>query len=280
MLHDTFDRRAVPQGASFAMRPAADGWPLRVFEWPQIAENTRGSMIFQPGRGDCVEKYFETLCHWHAQGWSITGFDWRGQSGSGRLLDDPHIGHIDSFATWTRDLGDFWQHWSQSAVGPKVIVGHSMGGHLVLRGLMEKLIDPDAMVLSAPMLGFETKMLPLSWVAGAVALLARIMPTRLAWANNERPSRPGVKRRSYLTHDTVRYEDELWWRDKKPDLVLGPPSLQWLAAAYASTGWTAAACRLEKIQTPILIVGTDGDKLVSPSVMRRFAKRIPGADQT
>ncbi len=259
------------------MQSAEDGWPLRVFDWPQSGPAARGSILFQPGRGDIIEKYLETLAHWHDQGWAISGFDWRGQSGSGRLLDDPHIGHIDDFSTWIKDLGYFWNRWARTAVGPKIVIGHSMGGHLVLRGLMENVIDPDAMILSAPMLGFETKILPVRWVAGAVSFLARFAPNRLAWPDNERPSRPGVQRRSFLTHDTARYEDELWWREHKPELVLGPPSLSWLSSAYASTRWIGAGRRPEGLRTPLLIVGTDGDKLVSPTIMRRFADRIPNA---
>ncbi len=272
-----FDRRALPSGAAFTSFPARDGWPLRRFDWPQTGKVARGSLLFQTGRGDMIEKYLETLAHWHAQGWAITGFDWRGQGGSGRLLADLHVGHIDDFKTWTSDLGYFWQEWIKTAPSPRLAVGHSMGGHLILRGLMEGQIATDAMILSAPMLGFEAKFFPVGWIAKLVNLAARIWPQKLAWPENERPSRKNVKRRSYLTHDNLRYEDESWWREQNPELVLGPPSLKWLAASYRSMQWMAADHRLEAIRTPILIVGTDGDKLVSPAAIRHFASRIPEA---
>ncbi len=266
------------------MHPAKDGWPLRVFDWPQTAADeghasgkARGSILFQTGRGDMIEKWFETLAHWHAQGWAITGFDWRGQGGSGRLLADPTTGHIQDFAIWTADLAEFWSGWKARATGLHVVIGHSMGGQLVLRSLMEGSIDPDGLILSSPMLGFETKALPVSLVAAAVRLAAAIAPERKAWPSNERPSAPDVRRRSFLTHDDTRYEDELWWREENPALVLGPPSLRWLAAAYQSTLWTAAGNRLEKIATPVQIIGTEGDQLVSVQAIRDFAARIAGA---
>ncbi len=269
-------RRAIPEGASFDVWHARDGWPLRRFDWPQTGA-ARGSILFQTGRGDLMEKWFESLAHWHAQGWNITGFDWRGQGGSGRVLPDPLTGHIDDFKIWTRDLSDFWADWSASAPGPHIAIGHSMGGHLVLRTVLEGTIKPDKIILSAPMLGFETKMLPVSWVALAVRLVGAIAPHRPAWKSNERPSAPNVRRRSYLTHDDSRYEDELWWREQQPDHVLGPPSLGWLSAAYQSTIWTSAGKKLENLNIPTFFFGTDGDQLVSPEAIRAFAARVPGA---
>jgi lysophospholipase len=270
-------RRAIPEGAFFDTWAAKDGWPIRRFNWPQ-KDHARGSILFQTGRGDMIEKWFECLAHWHSQGWSITGFDWRGQGGSGRVIDDPRTGHIDDFQIWTMDLADFWAEWVASSPGPHIAMGHSMGGHLVLRTVLEGTIEPDKLILSAPMLGFETKLLPVSWVAQAVRLVGSIAPHRPAWKSNERPAAPNVRRRSFLTHDDSRYEDELWWREQQPDHVLGPPSLGWLAAAYKSTLWTAAGERLESLNIPTFLVGTDGDQLVSPAAIRAFAARIPNAE--
>jgi lysophospholipase len=270
-----FDRRRVPPGASFQMIPASDGWPLRRFDWLPPGP-ARGSILFQTGRGDMIEKYFEACAHWHAAGWSITAFDWRGQGGSGRFIADPHVGHVEDFGIWTADLAAFWRDWKEESAGPHVIMGHSMGGHLVLRALLEGGIDPDAAILSAPMLGFETGLLPVRWVARFVKMLATYWPERRAWPQNERPSLPGEGRQKFLTHDRPRYDDESWWRAQKPELVLGPPSLGWLAAAYASTLWTEGEGRLEQLNTRLLIVGTEGDKLVSPAAIHRIASRIKG----
>ena len=270
-------RREKPADAVFDSWSAHDGWLLRRFHWPQLGE-AKGSILFQTGRGDLIEKWFEALAHWHAQGWNVTAFDWRGQGGSGRVLPDPLTGHIDDFGIWTRDLADFWAGWAAAAPGPHIAIGHSMGGHLVLRAALEGTIKPDKMVLSAPMLGFETQMLPVGLVALAVKAVAAIAPHRPAWKSNERPSAPNIRRRSYLTHDDSRYEDELWWREQQPDHVLGPPSLGWLSAAYQSTLWTAAGERLEGLNIPTFFFGTDGDQLVSPAAIRAFAARVPGAE--
>src|SRR3546814_8207935 len=106
-------RRRLPDGAIVDHWTAADGWPLRRFDWPGDPPSARGSILFQGGRGDIFEKYLETFAHWHNRGWSITSFDWRGPGGSGRLSADPHIGHVADFATFIADFRDFWSGRSE-----------------------------------------------------------------------------------------------------------------------------------------------------------------------
>lgn len=152
-----------------------------------------------------------------------------------------------------------------------------MGGHLILRALAEKRIAADAAVLVAPMLGFETGVLPLSLAASFVNAAARLAPERSAWKVNERPASARISRQSFLTHDAERYADEIWWKSEKPELALGPPSLRWLAQAYASCVALEAPGKIEHIATPTLILGTEGDRLVSPGAIPRFAARLPKA---
>ncbi len=268
-------RRTYPADATITMQPMDNGWPVRVFAWP--AASARGSILFLGGRGDIIEKYLEAFAHWHTQGWSVTAFDWRGQGGSGRLLADPMVGHSPGFATWIDDLATFSARWSARTPGPHIVIGHSMGGHLILRALAEGRVTPDAAVLVAPMLGFETAMLPVGLVAAIVGFAARgRLGERLAWKTNERPAAAHASRAGFLTHDRERYADELWWKSEKPELSLGPPSIKWLADAYRST----VALRdtdLSKIATPVLVLGTWGDKLVSPKAIADIVPRIPGA---
>lgn len=272
----SFNRRALPGGASIDSWVAADGWPLRTFIWP--SGGGRGSLLFLGGRGDIFEKYFETFAHWHDAGWSITSFDWRGQGGSGRLSDDPHCGHADDFAPWIEDLAAFYAKWASDNPGPRVIVCHSMGGHLTLRALVERRIAPDAAVLVAPMLGLKSAPFGPRLGAKVAGLMCRIGdPKRLAWKTNERPGVPDRSRQSLLTHDLDRYEDEIWWKHEKPEIALGPPSWAWVAAAYRSTLALEAPGTLESVTTPILLLEARADRLVDPAAIERQAARLPDA---
>ncbi|MEK6637467.1 MAG: alpha/beta hydrolase [Pseudomonadota bacterium] len=271
-------RRAHPIGATISQTIMHDGWPLRTFDWP-VTGDVRGSILFQGGRGDFIEKYLESFADWHAQGWSIAAFDWRGQGKSGRLCDDANVGHIDDFAVWIDDLAEFFKRWKATSPGPHIVIGHSMGGHLIMRALVEARIAPDAAVFIAPMFGIETPPVPLGVARFLFSGLSKIgLSKRPAWKGNERPAAPWASRQRFLTHDADRYADETWWTEKDPGLVLGPPSFGWLAAAIASTRGTEAPGALEGVAVPILILGTEGDRLVSRAAIRRFAARLSGAE--
>lgn len=254
-----------------------DGWPLRTFAWPVEGAAQRGAILFQTGRGDVFEKYLELFSRLHRSGWSVTAFDWRGQGGSGRMSDNPHCGHIDDFGTYIGDLNAFFADWKAKTPGPHVVMGHSMGGHLVLRAIAESGIAPDAAILIAPMLGLKT---PVG--ARLTEIAARIMrrlgnPARPAWKGNEKPNTTET-RQSLLTHDAERYSDELFWQQAQPELLTGPPSWNWLVEAFASCRRLRKdADSLRRISTPILMLLADADGLVDPAAARAIAAELPDA---
>jgi lysophospholipase len=273
-----FDRRSIPREAVETRWTAPDGHPIRRIDWLIPNGACRGSLLFMAGRGDAYEKYLETLDYWHRRGWRVTAMDWRGQAGSGRFGADDVTGHIDDFAIWVADLAAFWEDWEKSTPGPHVLAGHSMGGHLVLRAIAEGKVDPVAVVLSAPMLGFLNSGVP----AGLMQIVAKLMrrigdPRRTAWKWSEKPGQLPANRASLLTHDADRYGDEVWWRERRPELAMGPGSWGWVERAYASMRGLTRSGVLEKITLPIMIVATSSDRLVDNTAIERAARRMPRA---
>lgn len=273
MLSPPLYRRAIPAEARISRWIGPGGWDFRRFDWPAPAA-PRGSILFQTGRGDLFEKYLESFAHWHGQGWSITALDWRGQGGSGRFSGQQHVGDIDDFATYIADFHAFWAEWAPLAAGPRVLIGHSMGGHLVLRALAEGLADPAAAVLIAPMLGLHS---PFGAALGE--RFARLLGgagnvARPAWKANERPGTTQT-RQALLTHDPDRYDDEIFWQMTCPDLLLGPPSWRWVIRAFASTRLLRADPRLRTMRVPVLMLVADADRLVDPGAARAVAAKLP-----
>lgn len=274
----------IPVGRSYPARStidywtAPDGWPLRRFTWPGKEGERRGAMLFLTGRGDMFEKYLESFAHFHGLGWGIGSIDWRGQGGSGRLSANPQLGHCEDFNVWVDDLCALYGEWIDGVPGPHVVVAHSMGGHILSRALSARLIKPDAAVLIAPMLGLNSGILP-ARIAGPVARLMCALgdPARAAWKNVEKPGIGPSLRQALLTHSAERYSDEIYWHDHMPQLKLGPPSWQWLNAAYRSLAMLDSPGTLEKIETPLLILAAERDRLVDTRAIRRAAKRIGGA---
>lgn len=270
-----FDRRAWPMGGRLDYWHAPDGWALRRY---RLGKGRRGRMLVLNGRGDMIEKYLEVIDHWAGRGWEVTSFDWRGQGGSGRLTDDPLCGHIGNFADYIADLRAFAADWRAEKPGPAVMLGHSMGGHMLLRALAEGMRQPDAAVLVAPMLGVHTAPLP-RWLAVAVArmMLASGAGDKRAWTQKEDSERQRVVRQKRLTHDPDRYADELWWRDHSREIALGPPSWNWVAQALESTRELAEGPGVAQVGCPLLILATEMDRLVSTAAIRQVAARLPNA---
>lgn len=273
---EAINRRAIPPDANESTWIASDGHVLRRIDWPGGAASARGSILFFPGRGDNYEKYLESLEELHRADWQVTAADWRGQAGSGRLGADETTGHIEDFASWIDDLAEFWDHWKSSHPGPHVLAGHSMGGHLVLRALIEKRVDPNAVFLSAPMLGFVGPQLPLGLLQGVARMMTAVGdPARPAWKWSEKPGELPEGRQALLTHDEERYADEIWWRENRPELVMGPGSWGWVERAYASTRVLDAPGAMEAVEVPVQILSTTNDKLVSHRAAVRAAERLP-----
>lgn len=270
-----FDRRAIPAGAIESLWHAPDGYPIRQIRWTPPEGAARGSILFLPGRGDYYEKYAETLEHWRRQGWQVSAIDWRGQAGSGRLGADPVTGHVSDFGVWIADLAAYWPGWVKANPGPHVLAGHSMGGHLALRAVAEKAVAPDALVLSAPMLGF-IGVLPRQFMHSLARWMTKLGdPRRPAWKWSEKPGEVPVNRQRLLTHDEDRYADELWWREHRPELKMGPGSWGWVERAFASNSLLERPGALEAIAIPVFTITTSNDKLVSPRAIERAMARIP-----
>ena len=241
-------------------------------DWP-ARRNPRGSLLYAGGRGDFIEKYIEALHHWRQAGWNVTTFDWRGQGAS---RGDIEGGNLGDFEAWIADLAALSSNVRADSAGPHIVIGHSMGGHLVLRALAERRVAPDAAVLTAPMI--EVNSAPLPGLAGAPLaelMCATGMSDVRMWTNPPRGTPWWDRRQASLTKSPQRYADELYWWGREPGFQIGPPSWGWMRAAYRSASEWFTPARLAKVAEPVLIVGTDRDRLVSPSAIRRVAGLLP-----
>ncbi|MDE2404498.1 MAG: alpha/beta hydrolase [Sphingomonadales bacterium] len=270
-----FARRSIAASLRESTWTAADGQVLRRIDGAGKAPS-RGALLFLPGRGDCYEKYLETLGQWQAAGWDVTALDWRGQAGSGRAGLDALTGHVDDFAVWVADLAAFWREWRAGSPGPHVLVAHSMGGHLALRAVAEGAVDPRALVLSAPMLGLHGLGLPTRVLGRFARIMAALGdPRRPAWRDSEKPGAHFATRMRLLTHDAARYADEDFWRAARPELAMGPASWGWVRAALDSIARLDAPGVLEAVTIPVLLLGTRCDRLVRYRAIARAAARLP-----
>lgn len=268
-------RRVHPPGATFGTWIAPDGWALRRMDWRQKhGTKARGSLIFANGRGDFIEKYLEAYAHWHGRGWNVTAFDWRGQGGSRGPGYD-----YESFDILIDDLAALLAGWRGDYPGPHAAIGHSMGGHLLLRTLVERKPDLDAAVLVAPMIGVNSAPTP-AWLAPTIANAMYRLGLGQApmWKTPPAMRRPGGQRQRNLTGSRARYEDEAWWWEREPDWNLGAPSWGWMRAAFRSAAAAFTDRRLAGVKMPVLLLAAGHDRLVSTMEIGRAARELPRAE--
>lgn len=274
METDAVTRRSVPAAARFGHWTAPDGHIIRRLDWLPEGDG-KGILLFAGGRGDFIEKYLEAQAHFWRRGWHVVAVDWRGQGGSQGAIRN---GHLDDFAPLTRDFAALVAELGRDG-RPVAALGHSMGGHLVLRSLVEHRPALRRVALTAPMIAVNAGPIPdwlglgLASAASALGLSERPLHSRAFGA-----APPGSLRQRILTACPERYADELWWWEQQPEYALGPPSWGWLRAAYRSSRTYLAPERLRIVTTPILMLGTDADRLVSPAAIRAAAASLPFAD--
>jgi lysophospholipase len=271
-----FDPRTRPAGARFSGWRGPDGWAHRRMDWPQPKGAAgRGTLLFAGGRADFIEKYLEPLAHWHRRGWHIVSFDWRGQ---GHSRGDIIGGNFTDFDPLVGDAAALLDEVIAANPGPHVAIMHSMGGHILLRVLAEHRPALDAAVLVAPMLAINTAPTPAwagRWVARSLCRLG--LTHGRAWRESGPVSPAGRIRQKNLTGCDRRFADEHWWKGAEPGFHLGPPSWGWLDAAFRSTARHDSAT-LAQVRVPVLLLGTERDRLVSPRAIRRAGASLPNSE--
>jgi len=273
MTEEGFDRRCLPATAMIGQWTARDGARLRTIAFAPDGP-ARGAILFASGRGDFAEKYLESLVHWRRHGWHVTAFDWRGQGGSGRGVAGPQIGHVDDFGQWVDDLAALIDDWRVQTPGPHVAIGHSMGGHLLMRCLAEHQPPLDGAVLCSPMFGIGG--LP-RWIICtlAMAMVKLGRGRQLALGQKLPKDLPHDRRAANLTGSTQRYADERWWVENHPELALGGASWGWLAAACRSFRRLGDRRLIARVRLPVLIVAAERDHVVQTSATIGLARSLP-----
>ncbi|RLJ60371.1 lysophospholipase [Litoreibacter meonggei] len=219
-----------PDGGCAYWLTTSDGVRIRMGVW---GGGDKGTVLLFPGRTEFVEKYGAAAKGFMDRGFSTVAIDWRGQGLADRALENRLIGHVADFKDYQNDVAAVLAALPELDLpDPMGLLGHSMGGCIGLRALMEGL-PVDAAVFTGPMWGIALD--PMRRSAGwALSTLAR--QTKF-----ENMMTPGTSEQSYvlvqpfkdnlLTRDADMYEGMRKQLNAYPDLALGGPSFAWLNEA-------------------------------------------------
>jgi lysophospholipase len=261
-----------PTGGVAHWVTTSDGLKIRVGHW--TGADVKGTVLIFPGRTEYVEKYGDAAREFLERGYATVSIDWRGQGLADRMATDRRMGHVNKFTDYQKDVAAVMAH--VKAVGlpePYYLVGHSMGGCIGLRSLMEGL-SVKAAAFSAPMwgIGLSPVVRPGAWVLSSIAGVF----------GKDAVFSPGQPPTSYVLREnfdvnTLTRDQDMWDRlvdqlTKYPDLGLGGPSIRWLGESLREM--LHLSSRPSPKMPTATFLGTAED-IVDPERVKERMKRWP-----
>ena len=234
---------------------APGGVALASSYWRPEGEAT-GLVVLAHGWGEHHRRYEELARAMNGRGLAVWGYDQRGHGDSGGRR-----GHVTRFDQLVEDLAWVTDH-ALTFVSPEVpllLVGHSMGGLVVLRALQTQALSPAAACVSAPWLKTAATVPP--WKLQLAGLLDRVMP----WLPI--PNR--------LDPTTRTRDAEMIRAVQKDRMVHG-----WMTSRFfREIGWAQGQVLAhdQPLKMPLLVIIPGDDLVVDADATRHFAEKDPGS---
>jgi lysophospholipase len=264
----------VPEDVVSGIIKTPDGAELRYARWAP-PPGRKGTVCVFAGRGEMIEKYFETVRDLRDRGFAVAMIDWRGQGHSSRRLRDPRKGYVRDFADYEIDVETFVQQVVlPDCPPPYFALAHSMGGAVMLRIAHAGKRWFDRMVLSAPMIdlpGRRTSFVPTAllrimrlagqggrYVPGGNDELVGLLP----FINNP------------LTSDPVRFARNAAVLEEDPTLGVAAPTVAWADTAFKAMRTFREYYYPSQIRQPILMLAASNDTIVSTPAIEEFAYHL------
>jgi len=240
---------------------ASDATPILVRDWRTEGKTGPQALVLVVhGVGEHCGRYDHVAQALLAGGYAVRGFDHRGHGRSGGLR-----GHVDGFQHYTRDLKAVLDDFRAAHPDdiPCFLLGHSMGGLIVLQFLQEYADEAvSGAILSNPCL--EVAVNPPALKVAAGKLLSRILPQlRL---DNELDT-------SLLCRDP----DAVRAYEQDP-LVHRKVSTRWYTSLLAAMEQVTGSSVRSALPTLWLLGGKDS--ICAPDGSRRFAGSLADGTAT
>jgi lysophospholipase len=265
----------VPEGAIAGTIGTPDGVTLRFARWAAPAGG-RGTVCVFAGRGEYIEKYFETVQDLRKRGYAVATIDWRGQGHSSRRLDNPFKGHVQNFSEYQIDVAAFVkQVVLPNCPPPYFALAHSMGGAVMLHVARAGTEAFERFVLCSPMVDLPGLRASLP-MRGLMRLLrAAGMGERFIPGGNSDLTKPSHFPGNPLTSDPRRYARNVAILEADPTLGIASPTVAWLNAAFAAMGEFRSSEFAGGIRRPVLMLAAGDDTIVSTPANAAFARHLP-----
>lgn len=264
-----------PDEVSAFWQTASDGMRLRVTLWPRA--DAKGTILLFSGRTEYAEKYGRVAHDLTTAGYSIATIDWRGQGKSDRIAKDRRLGHVEAFSDFQFDVAALVQvAIAQGLPKPWHLIGHSMGGCIGLRALIEGL-PVERAVFSAPMWGLQMPAVvkPLPYVLPPVMRLVGRGTTVAPGTSSENYVLDTVFPENMLTTDRETYDYLARHAKADADFALGGPSTDWVGRATYENRYLASQPRPK---LPVLTYLGGDEQIVTAGAIHKMHAGWPSAE--
>lgn len=234
------------------------------------------SIVIVPGRCESYLKYQELIFELHSQGYSIFIIDHRGQGLSGRLLADISKGYVNKFQDYVDDFQYFIENivCAHEPIKP-YILAHSMGGAIATRYMQDSPDAIKAAVISSPMLGFNSGIVPKVIAENLIAakLSLNKMMSKTPWYFfGQKAYQPVNFNNNRLTHSPERYQRFSHLYQQNKAIQLGGVTSHWLAQGISAQKEIFA--KINQLKTPILLLQAGSDIVVCQQAQRDFCQKL------
>ena len=215
----------------------------------------RATVLIVPGLAEHGGRYAATAAALAEAGFAVHAVDYRGHGRSEGIRV-----HVDSVDEYVADVRAAMDEVRRRHPGlPLFLLGHSQGGLVVLKLVLDDPAGLAGVVVTSPFLAVHPRSRPSAFMRAGAAVLRRLAP-RLPV-----PTRIDV---SVLSRDPA--VGEAYARDP-------------LVSSKASAGWLSAIARAQRevlarapsLRLPALVMASGGDLLVDPEAARIFALEAP-----
>lgn len=215
----------------------------------------RAALIVVHGIGEHSGRYMNLVDHLVPLGYSLHSFDLRGHGRS-----PGQRGHINSWSEFRDDLAAFFETVAPESSGlPRFLLGHSMGGVIVLDYCLRKQPQLEGLICSAPAIGDIG-------VPAALWFLAKILD-RL-WPRFSLGTQLQLK---YISRDPDLLRETL-----NDPLCSRKASARFGMQIKQTVEWIQA--HADDICLPLFMVHGTADRIADPEGSRKFIRNISYPD--
>jgi alpha-beta hydrolase superfamily lysophospholipase len=221
-----------------------DGQSLFVRDWP--SSRAHDAVLIVHGLGEHSGRYQRLATWFHARGYAVRSYDQRGH-GQTRGQRGA-LSHPDDLL---EDLATVYNDYAQALPKPPLLLGHSMGGLVAARAVLDRRVQPPALVLSSPALRTWEP----AWRRQLAAALAKLLPN-LPLPNG-------------LPFDKLSHDPQA-----EPAYRADPLRHSWITprlADFIFRAGDASVADASRLTTPTLLLVAGADKLVNPAGSRDFS---------